>query len=536
MFERDADPKFRSELTDEEAYARLKPPTSIVVKFGRMKLIGEYPYRGDAKPGCGSKLVVRTFRAIEIAEMLTLTCSNSGCGKSVSRSEMLNYIENSGGREYPFQTNGEVLRVASVEDLNAATACNDKARTSLGRVREMAADHKFPAKIVDLELTLDESLLMVYYLCDERVDFRDLAESLAREFSCRIEMRQVGARDEARLVADYERCGQHCCCKNFLKVLKPISMRSAKIQKATLDPLKISGRCGRLMCCLRYEDATYEDLRKRLPKNKTRVGTAEGPGIVIDSKILVQLVLVRLDPPPGEDFGVYGREIAVPVEELMDPDKCPAAGSVQTPDAMRGMSSRTVKEKLAAERGSKLAKQDRFREKSESKDAAAPEGSSVASAGGRSDGGRSDGARPARADGGRPARADGARPATGVPALPGAAADGAAAIGDAPMKKKKRRKKRKPGTSAPDAAGSANTNPSVSNGVARIAKSDDGDDGDDSDHDSDQDSGGPTDGSQPGGGDGTKKKRRRRRRRSGPGGGPGGDGASGGGAGPTPSA
>jgi len=226
---------------------------------------------------------------------------------------MLNYIENSGGREYPFQTNGEVLRVASVEDLNAATACNDKARTSLGRVREMAADRKFPAKIVDLELTLDESLLMVYYLCDERVDFRDLAESLAREFSCRIEMRQVGARDEARLVADYERCGQHCCCKNFLKVLKPISMRSAKIQKATLDPLKISGRCGRLMCCLRYEDATYEDLRTRLPKNKTRVGTAEGPGIVIDSKILVQLVLVRLDPPPGEDFGVYGREIAVPV-------------------------------------------------------------------------------------------------------------------------------------------------------------------------------------------------------------------------------
>ena len=87
------------------------------------------------------------------------------------------------------------------------------------RVREMAADARFPAKIVELELTLDESLLLVFYLCDERIDFRDLAENLAREFSCRIEMRQVGARDEARLVADYERCGQHCCCKNFLKVL-----------------------------------------------------------------------------------------------------------------------------------------------------------------------------------------------------------------------------------------------------------------------------------------------------------------------------
>ncbi|MCX5652826.1 MAG: hypothetical protein NTU45_15765, partial [Planctomycetota bacterium] len=117
IFERDADPKFRDAMTDEEIYARLKPPTSIVVKFGRMKLVGEYPYRGDAKPGCGSKLVVRTFRGVEIAEMLTTTCSNSGCGKSVSRSEMLDYIENSGGREYPFQTNGEVLRVATVEDL-----------------------------------------------------------------------------------------------------------------------------------------------------------------------------------------------------------------------------------------------------------------------------------------------------------------------------------------------------------------------------------------------------------------------------------
>jgi len=368
IFERDADPKFRDAMSDEEIYARLKPPTSIVVKFGRMKLVGEYPYRGDAKPGCGSKLVVRTFRAVEMAEMLTTTCSNSGCGKSISRSEMLNYIENSGGREYPFQTNGEILRVASVEDLNRATACVDKARGALGRVREIAASLRFPAKIVDLELTLDESLLLVYYLSDERIDFREVAQALAREYGCRIEMRQVGARDEARLVADYERCGQHCCCKNFLKVLKPISMKSAKIQKATLDPLKISGRCGRLMCCLRYEDATYEELRKRLPKNKTRVGTPEGPGIVVDSKILVQLVLVRLDAPDGG----FGREVAVPVEDLMDPDACPKPGEVASSDPMRGMSMRAVKQKLAGAREEKLAKQDRYRDKTADGRAAAP--------------------------------------------------------------------------------------------------------------------------------------------------------------------
>jgi len=132
-------------------------------------------------------------------------------------------------------------------------------------------------------------------------------------------MRQVGSRDEARLVADYERCGQHCCCKSFLKVLKPVSMRSAKQQKATLDPLKISGRCGRLMCCLRYEDQTYKELKAKLPHRKTRVGTMQGPGIVVDGQILTQLVRVRLDD---------GRDVAVPLEELMDPDTCPAIGEI----------------------------------------------------------------------------------------------------------------------------------------------------------------------------------------------------------------
>ncbi|MSR41793.1 MAG: hypothetical protein EXS10_07840 [Phycisphaerales bacterium] len=363
VFERDSDPANRTALTDDEIYAKLKPPTSIVVRFGRMKLIGEYPYRGDAKPGCGSKMVVKTFRALEIADMLTTTCSNSGCGKSVSRREMLEYVENSGGRDYPFQTQGEVLRVATIEDLNQWSAAQAGMKGVLQKIRAAAEDARFPAKIVDVEPVLDESVLVVYYLSDERIDFRFFVERLAPLFNCRIEMRQVGARDEARLVADYERCGQHCCCKNFLKVLKPISMKSAKTQKATLDPLKISGRCGRLMCCLRYEDETYEELKKRLPRNKSRVGTVEGPGIVLESKILVQLVLVRLDAD--------GRDIAVPVEELCDPDACPTPATAVAPDPMRGMSSARVQRKVAdppAARGApptKDRKQDAYREKSQ---------------------------------------------------------------------------------------------------------------------------------------------------------------------------
>ena len=344
IFERDADPAHRDALTDAEAYARLKPPSSIVVKFGSIKLIGEYPYDGDAKPGCGSKLVVKTHRGTEVAEMLTTTCPNSGCSKSISRREMLEYVDNSGGKDYPFHTNGRVLRVATIEDLNAWSALKERfRREELEGVRRGAVAMGFTMKIVEVEPVLGREHVTVHYLSEERVDFRELVPHLARRFGARVEMHQIGARDEARLTADYEKCGQHCCCKNFLKVLKPVSMKSAKTQKASLDPLKISGRCGRLMCCLRYEDETYEELKKRLPKNKSRVGTSEGPGIVVDSKILVQLVLVRLEHD--------GREVAVPVEELLPADACPAPSSPGTPgrgsDPLRGLSRREVERRLA---------------------------------------------------------------------------------------------------------------------------------------------------------------------------------------------
>lgn len=333
MFERDADPSLRSgAFSDEETYARLKPPTSIVVRFGSVKMIGEYPYDGDAKPGCGTKLVVRTHRGTEMADMLTTTCGNSGCSKSISRKEMLEYIENSGGRDYPFHTNGRVLRIATVEDLNHWSELRtrfNKAETLA--LRELIAsgagaigpgDAKpdngtdiLPMKIVEVEPILGGEYVTVHYLSEERVDFRELVPLLAKRYSARVEMHQIGARDEARLTADYEKCGQYCCCKNFLKVLKPVSMKSAKMQKASLDPLKISGRCGRLMCCLRYEDETYTELQKRLPKLKSRVNTVDGPGTVIDSKILVQLVLVRLDSGAPD--------IAVAVEELLPMDAVP---------------------------------------------------------------------------------------------------------------------------------------------------------------------------------------------------------------------
>lgn len=321
VFEEDADPSRRDALTLEEQLDLLEAPETIVVRFGSLKMIGEYKQAGGIKAGCGSKLVARTHRGTELVDMLTTTCSNSGCAKSISRSEMLEYIENSGGKNFPFHTNGRVLRIATADDLSQLSKLNSRIDEQVKVARRLVEEHQLTMKIVDVEPILGEELLTFYFLSEDRVDFRKLVSELASIYSTRIEMRQVGARDESRLVADYEKCGQHCCCKGFLKVLSPVSMRTAKQQKQTLDPKKISGRCGRLMCCLRYEDQTYRDLKKNLPHKKTRVGTAEGPGIVLEGKILTQLVLVELEHDK--------RQVAFPIEELIDPETCPRPWEVQ---------------------------------------------------------------------------------------------------------------------------------------------------------------------------------------------------------------
>lgn len=284
------------EEEDRKIYEKLEVPKSMVVRYAYQKMVAELPYNGDAKPGCGSKLVIRTPRGTEMAEMLTTTCPNSGCSKAVSRKDMLKYIENSGGKDYPFTKDGKVLRVATVADLNEQARLDGQKTDVLRMARKYVAELGLEMKPIEVEHLLGGERIIIHYSAEQWVDFRDLVKKLAGELQTRIEMHQVNDREEARLVADYERCGQYCCCKNFLKVLKPVSMRSAKVQKATLDPQKISGRCGRLMCCLRYEDKTYEELRKKLPHRKTLVETEDGVGLVLNSQILTQLVLVKIGP------------------------------------------------------------------------------------------------------------------------------------------------------------------------------------------------------------------------------------------------
>ncbi|MCL2648781.1 MAG: hypothetical protein FWD61_17580 [Phycisphaerales bacterium] len=247
--------------------------------------------------------------------------------KSITRDQLIDYIDKSGGKDYSFTDAGRVLRVATVQDLAEQAKLDENKRKHIDLSRELVDRHSLPMKVIDVEHVLGGERILFYFTSEQRVDFRSLVRDLAHELHTRIELRQIGARDEARLVADYEKCGQHCCCKQFLKSLAPISMRAAKVQKATLDPTKISGRCGRLMCCLRYEDQLYEELRKKLPHRNTRVRTDKGDAWVVDGQILTQIVRCQYDD---------GKRESVPMDKILEfnrPKPLNADGRVmQTPN------------------------------------------------------------------------------------------------------------------------------------------------------------------------------------------------------------
>lgn len=288
-------------------------PRSVVVSYGYMKLMADLPYEGDVRPLPNQKLVIRSSRGTELAEMRATTCAT--CDKNkIDRKQVQKYIESSGGKHYPFTTQGKALRIATAEDLVEQSRLDDRRAAMRRFAKQQIEELKLNMHLVEAEPLLGGERIIFHYTSENWVDFRELVRVLASEYQTRIEMHQVSARDEARITADFERCGQQCCCQTFLKYLRPVSMRSAKVQKATLDPSKISGRCGRLMCCLRYEDATYEELRKKLPHRQTRVMTEAGPATVIDSQIITQLVMVRMDEDDTQmAFGV--EEITIMTRE-----------------------------------------------------------------------------------------------------------------------------------------------------------------------------------------------------------------------------
>jgi cell fate regulator YaaT (PSP1 superfamily) len=279
------------------------------------------------RPGC----------RLEIGGHVLLTCT--GCEQQIPREKMQAYAQASSGDEtYRFR-NGRILRQATDADLAEFRHIESTGQQKLGTATRLALEFGLDMKIVDCEQILGGERIIFYFMSEQRVDFRQLVRRLASEFQTRIEMRQVGARDEARLLADYETCGRECCCKSFLKTLKPITMAMAKLQKTTLDLAKVSGRCGRLKCCLRYEHETYETLNKKLPRNNSWIRTASLMGKVIDRQVLTQLVRIKTEDDRIE---------VVPVEEIVETGLPPPPPKPFTEDRFNGGGPRRERRDFAA--------------------------------------------------------------------------------------------------------------------------------------------------------------------------------------------
>jgi len=247
-----------------------------IVRFGAMRLVGSFAPLGEQQYQRGMNVVVRTDRGLEAGQVL--------CEATLPRSE-----EDKGSPQ------GQVLRAMTTEDAHELSRIYDQEREEYRVCQRSIAKLGLEMQLVDVEHLFGGERVIVYYLAEGRIDFRELVRLLASEFQTRIEMRQIGVRDEAKLLADYGDCGKAVCCNSHLIEMPPVSMKMAKLQKATLDPTKISGRCGRLKCCLRYEYDMYEKLQKDLPPIGSRVRTPDGPARVVGHEVLAGQLLVETE-------------------------------------------------------------------------------------------------------------------------------------------------------------------------------------------------------------------------------------------------
>lgn len=279
----------------------------MLVSYGKMEMLGWFSHDETSIPCTKSKVVIKTDRGLEIGKLVG-RYSYKGGNLKINCDDLHEYYDRQSD-EYPIGKGGTFVRFATAEDLSEERHINESAQEELQVCLRIVKELGLEMKIVDFEHIFGGERIIFYFLSDGRVDFRELVKRLAKEFQTRIEMRQIGARDEARIISDYETCGQQCCCSRYLKILKPVNMRMAKIQKATLDPSKISGHCGRLRCCLRFEDETYKQLKANLPNRATRVKTEHGEGKVVDYQILTQLVKVLYDDGKFEAVALEDIEI-----------------------------------------------------------------------------------------------------------------------------------------------------------------------------------------------------------------------------------
>ncbi|MCL2633644.1 MAG: stage 0 sporulation family protein [Oscillospiraceae bacterium] len=243
----------------------------------RFKDVGKvYYFSPNAqKINIGTNVIVETARGVEMGEVVI-------ANKEITEGDITRPLK-------------PIIRVATGEDLNVNSKNREREKEIMEVFTKKIDEHKLSMKPIDIDCTFDGSKILFYFTAESRVDFRELVKDLAGIYRTRIELRQIGVRDEAKMLGGLGICGRRFCCSSFLGEFQPVSIKMAKEQSLSLNPTKISGTCGRLMCCLKYEQDCYEELLKITPKVGAYVETAEGRGTVEESNILTGVLKVKLD-------------------------------------------------------------------------------------------------------------------------------------------------------------------------------------------------------------------------------------------------
>lgn len=259
----------------------------------RFKSVGKIYYfaPGNEKVENGQKVIVETARGVECG---TVVVSN----REVPDSELSAPLK-------------PVIRIATEKDLETVIENKKKEEEAFKICEEKIAKHKLDMKLVDVECTFDNNKLLFYFTAENRVDFRELVKDLASVFRTRIELRQIGVRDEAKMLGGLGICGRPFCCNGFLGEFQPVSIKMAKEQGLSLNPTKISGTCSRLMCCLKYEQESYEDLIRTTPKVNAYVSTPSGNGFVEEVNLITGKLKVKPENSDGASFIIHKSEVSI---------------------------------------------------------------------------------------------------------------------------------------------------------------------------------------------------------------------------------
>ena len=256
----------------------------------RFKDVGKIYYfsPNNKKVESGCYVIVETARGVECGEVVI-------ANREVDDSKVVQPLKS-------------IMRIATEKDLETQVKNREKEQEIMKVFMQKISEHKLDMKPIDIDCTFDGSKILFYFTAENRVDFRELVKDLAAIYHTRIELRQIGVRDEAKMLGGLGICGRPFCCSTFLGEFQPVSIKMAKEQSLSLNPTKISGTCGRLMCCLKYEQNCYEELLSITPKVGALVDTAEGRGIVEDANLLTGVLKVKLDKNPDAPAVSFSRD------------------------------------------------------------------------------------------------------------------------------------------------------------------------------------------------------------------------------------